>query len=110
MARWKIISGARPFDEFPGRIAGMGWARDLQRGDTQVTVNVVVLRDASEAADLPPESRDAIKSHGRSVVNSLLNEETLPTVVEVRTTGLERFYPGPDEDEAPDEDLEPGAD
>jgi hypothetical protein len=104
VARWRIISGARPFYEFPGRVVGVGWARDLQRGDTQVTVNVVVLRDAHEASDLPQESRDAIKSHGRSVINALLNEETLPDVVEVRTTGLERFYPPPKEDEEePDE-------
>jgi hypothetical protein len=100
VARWKIISGARPFYEFPGRIVGVGWARDLERGETQVTVNVVVLRDAHEASDLPQESRDAIKSHGRSVVNSLLNEETLPTIVEVRTTGLERIYPRAEEEEA----------
>lgn len=103
MARWKIISGARPFYEFPGRVVGVGWARDLQRGETQVTVNVVVLRDAHEASDLPQESRDAIRSHGRSVINSLLNEDTLPTVVEVRTTGLERIYP-PAEEEGEDEE------
>ena len=106
MARWKIISGARPFYEFPGRIVGVGWARDLERGETQVTVNVVVLRDAHEASDLPQESRDAIKSHGRSVVNSLLNEETLPTIVEVRTTGLERIYPRAEEEEAAGEEEE----
>ena len=106
MARWKIISGARPFYDFPGRIVGVGWARDLERGETQVTVNVVVLRDAHEASDLPQESRDAIKSHGRSIVNSLLNEETLPTIVEVRTTGLERIYPRAEEEEAAGEEEE----
>ena len=106
MARWKIISGARPFYEFPGRVVGVGWARDLERGETQVTVNVVVLRDAHEASDLPQESRDAIKSHGRSIVNSLLNEETLPTIVEVTTTGLERIYPRAEEEEAADEEEE----
>jgi hypothetical protein len=99
VARWKIISGARPFYEFPGRVVAIGWARDLQRGDTQVTVNVVVLRDAHEASELPQESRDAIKSHGRSVINSLLSEETPPTVVEVRTTGLELIYPRVEEDD-----------
>ena len=99
MARWKIISGARPFYEFPGRVVGVGWARDLQRGEEQVTVNVVVLRDAHQASDLPQESRDAIRSHGRSVVNSLLDEDALPTIVEVRTTGLERIYPHVAEDE-----------
>jgi hypothetical protein len=104
VARWKIISGARPFHEFPGRLVGAGWARDLERGDAQVTVNVVVLKDAYEAADLPQESRDAIRSHGRSVINSLLNEETLPDVVEVRTTGLERFYPVAAEEEAPEDE------
>src|SRR5690348_4674103 len=104
MARWKIISGARPFYEFPGRVVGVGWARDLQRGETQVTVNVVVLRDAHEASDLPQESRDAIRSHGRSVINSLLNEDTLPTIVEVRTSGLERIYPAVDEGAEDEED------
>ena len=82
MPRWKIVSGARPFYSFPGRSVGIGWARDLQRGDTQVTVNVCVLADAYEADGLPQESRDAIKSHGRSVINVLLSEETLPTIVE----------------------------
>jgi len=99
VARWKIISGARPFYEFPGRVVGAGWARDLQRGEEQVTVNVVVLRDAHEASDLPQESRDAIRSHGRSVINSLLSEDTLPTIVEVRTTGLERIYPRLEEED-----------
>jgi hypothetical protein len=99
VARWRIISGARPFYEFPGRVVGVGWARDLQRGEKQVTVNVVVLRDAHEASDLPQESRDAIRSHGRSVINSLLSEDTLPTIVEVRTTGLERVYPRVEEEE-----------
>lgn len=97
MPRWKIVSGARPFYSFPGRSVGIGWARDLQRGDTQVTVNVCVLADAYEADGLPQESRDAIKSHGRSVINVLLSEETLPTIVEVSTSGLERIYPREDE-------------
>jgi hypothetical protein len=114
VARWRIISGARPFYTFPGRSVGIGWARDLQRGDTQVTVNVCVLKDAYEADDLPPESRDAIKSHGRSVINSLLGEDALPTIVEVTTTGLQRVYPRVEEEEPPageDEgDAEPAED
>jgi hypothetical protein len=118
--RWKIVSGARPFYSFPGRSVGIGWARDLQRGDTQVTVNVCVLADAYEADGLPQESRDAIKSHGRSVINALLSEETLPTLVEVSTSGLERIYPREDEgapdrveaagERALDEGADPAAD
>lgn len=96
MPRWKLISGARPFYELPNREGvAIGWARDLQRGETQFTVNVVVSQEAQEAADLPPEAREAIRSHGRSVINALLGEETLPYIVDVTPGGLVRDYEVP---------------
>ena len=109
MARWKLISGARPFYSFPGRKVAVGWARDLERGDTQVTVSVCVTPEAADADTLPPESRDAIRSHGRSVINALLTEETLPAVVVVTPTGLEREYPPEPEPEDDEEGSGDGA-
>jgi hypothetical protein len=116
MARWKIVSGARPFYSFPGRDGiAVGWARDLQRGEEQFTVNVCVTQEAQDAGELPPEARDAIRSHGRSVINSLLTEDALPHVVDVTATGLVRDYESPEgEDdqerggERPDEAQEAG--
>lgn len=109
MPTWKIISGARPFYELPSRErVAVGWARDLERGETQFTVNVVVTHEAQAAAELPPEARDAIRSHGRSVIDALLTEETLPYIVEVTPGGLVRDYEAPpaEEDAVADPDAE----
>lgn len=108
MPRWKIISGARPFYELPGRErVAVGWARDLERGETQFTVNVVVTPEAQDAAELAPDARDAIRSHGRSVINALLGEQALPYIVDVTPTGLVRDYEPPPADEDEDEAAEP---
>jgi hypothetical protein len=100
MARWKIISGARAFHEFPDRRVAIGWARDLERDGVQRTVNVCVALGADEAAELPEECRAAIRSHGRTIFNALLDEDELPRIVDVSLTGLEYEYGGwPEEDE-----------
>jgi hypothetical protein len=109
MARWKIISGARSFYELPGRDIAIGWARDLERDGVQRTVSVCVRKDAEQAAELPGECRNAIRTHGRTVFDALLDEDEVPRIVDVTTTGLEYEYGGfdePDEDEDDDEDDE----
>jgi hypothetical protein len=105
VARWKIISGARVFYEFPGRSVEIGWARDLQHGDDQRTLNVCVSTEAEQATELPQESRDAIRSHGRSAVNAVLTEDDVPWIIEVTPTGLSYEY-GPEADEEDEEDEE----
>jgi hypothetical protein len=104
VARWKIISGARVFYDFPGRSVEIGWARDLQKGDDQRTVNVCVSKEAEEATELPQESRDAIRSHGRSAVNAILTEDDVPLIIDVTPTGLSYEY-APEEEEE-DDDLD----
>ena len=106
MARWKIISGARVFYDFPGRSVEIGWARDVQQGDDQRTINVCVTKEADEATELPQESRDAIRSHGRSAVNAVLTDDDVPLIIDVTPTGLSyEFAPEEDEEET-DDDLD----
>jgi hypothetical protein len=108
MPKWKIVSGARAFHQFPDRELSAGWARDLLRRGEMRTVNVCVARDTEDATDLPEECRAAIKSHGRSVVNAILDEEIPPRIVDVTTTGLVYDYgeepAEDDEDDDEDED------
>ena len=105
MARWKIISGARVFYEFPGRSVEIGWARDVQKGDDQRTINVCVTKEAEEASELPQESKDAIRSHGRSAVNAVLTDDDVPLIIDVTPAGLSyEFAPEEDEEETDEED------
>src|SRR5215472_333048 len=93
MAKWKIISGSREFFRLRGREVSIGWARDLQRKDVQVTVNVVVGPGVAEAENLPRESRDAIRSHGKTAIIAVMNDDKLPAIIDVTETGLEFEYP-----------------
>jgi hypothetical protein len=100
MARWKIISGSREFFRLRGRDVSIGWARDLERKGVQVTVNVVVGPGVAEAENLPRESRDAIRSHGKTAIIAVMNDEKLPAIIDVTENGLEFEYPPePEEDE-----------
>jgi hypothetical protein len=107
--RWKVISGSRAFYEFPGRNVEIGWARDVQKGDAQKTINVCVTREADRADGLPEESRRAIKTHGRTAVNAVLDDEDVPFFIEVTTEGLVYDYVDPsadDEDDDEDDDFD----
>jgi hypothetical protein len=106
MARWKIISGSREFYSIRGRgNVAIGWARDLQRRDVQVTVNVVVPLGVPESPELPAESRSAIRSHGKTAIMAVMNDEELPLFIDVTPEGLKLEYP-PEPEEA---DSEPDA-
>ncbi len=94
MAKWKIISGSREFYSIRGRgNVAIGWARDLERRGVQVTVNVVVPLGVPELADLPAESRSAIRSHGKTAIISVMNDDELPLFVDVTPDGLQLEYP-----------------
>ncbi len=107
MSNWRIVSGSRSFHQFPGRDVSIGWARDLERDGVQRTVNVCVATGADEAPDLPDECRAAIRSHGRTVINAILDEEgDPPRIIDVTTTGLEYEYGGYEEDLDEEEDAD----
>jgi hypothetical protein len=109
MPKWKIVSGARPFYSFPEREnVGIGWARDLVSGDVMRTVNVCVSKEADSAGELPDESKRAIRSHGRSVFNAVLDEDDPPRIVDVTITGLVFEYGGwePEVEEEEADDLD----
>ena len=107
MAKWKIISGSREFYSIRGRgNVAIGWARDLERRGVQVTVNVVVPLGVPDMADLPSESRSAIRSHGKTAIIAVMNDEALPVFIDVTPDGLEMEYPPEPE---PEEDSEPKA-
>jgi hypothetical protein len=102
MAKWKIISGSREFYSIRGRgNVAIGWARDLERRGVQVTVNVVVPLGVPDRADLPAESRSAIRSHGKTAIIAVMNNEELPVFIDVTPEGLQMEYPPePEADEA----------
>ena len=104
MAKWKIISGSREFYSIRGRgNVAIGWARDLQRRGDQVTVNVVVPLGVPELPDLPAESRSAIRSHGKTAIIAVMNDEELPLFIDVTPEGLEMEYPPEPEPEEAEE-------
>ena len=107
MARWKIISGSREFYSIRGRgDVAIGWARDLERGETQRTVNVVVPLGVPDLPDLPSESRSAIRSHGKTAIIAVMNDEELPLFIDVTPEGLEMEYPPEPEPEDEETDAE----
>jgi hypothetical protein len=109
MAKWKIISGSREFYSIRGRgNVAIGWARDLQRRDVQVTVNVIVPLGVADMPDLPSESRSAIRSHGKTAIIAVMNDEELPLFIDVTPEGLQMEYP-PEPEPEPEETEEPKA-
>ena len=109
MAKWKIISGSREFYSIRGRgNVAIGWARDLQRRGDQVTVNVVVPLGVPEMPDLPAESRSAIRSHGKTAIIAVMNDEELPLFIDVTPEGLQMEYP-PEPEPEPEDADEPKA-
>ena len=111
MAKWKIISGSREFHSIRGRgNVAIGWARDLQRRGDQVTVNVVVPLGVPEMPDLPAESRSAIRSHGKTAIIAVMNDEELPLFIDVTPEGLEMEYPPEPEPEEPKAEAEEAPD
>ena len=104
MAKWKIISGSREFYSIRGRgNVAIGWARDLERRGVQVTVNVVVPLGVPDLPDLPSESRSAIRSHGKTAIIAVMNDEELPLFIDVTPEGLQMEYPPEPEPEDADE-------
>ena len=104
MAKWKIISGSREFYSIRGRgNVAIGWARDLERRGVQVTVNVVVPLGVPDMPDLPSESRSAIRSHGKTAIIAVMNDDELPLFIDVTPEGLQMEYPPEPEPEDADE-------
>ncbi len=88
MAKWRIVSGSREFHAFAGRDISMGWARDIANGGEHRTVSVCIAGSVTGATDLPDECRAAVRTHGRSAVNAVLDEENPPQIIGVTSTGL----------------------
>jgi hypothetical protein len=108
MPKWKIISGSREFYSIRGRgNVAIGWARDLERRGVQVTVNVVVPLGVPDLPDLPSESRSAIRSHGKTAIIAVMNDDELPVFIDVTPDGLQLEYPP--EPEPEEETGEPEA-
>jgi hypothetical protein len=112
VARWRIISGSREFYSVRGRgNVAIGWARDLQRRGVQVTVNVVVPLGVPDLPDLPSESRSAIRSHGKTAIIAVMNDEELPLFIDVTPEGLQMEYPPePEPEDEPKAEAEEGSD
>ena len=109
MAKWKIISGSREFYSIRGRgNVAIGWARDLERRGVQVTVNVVVPLGVPDMPDLPAESRSAIRSHGKTAIIAVMNDDELPAFIDVTPEGLKLEYPPEPEPEETEATVESG--
>jgi len=86
---WRIVGGPRSYSSTPdGADIDIGWAWDIARKEDHRTVRVEVAGGRVDMPSLPEESRQAIQTHGRSAVASLLDSPDPPERVLVTSSGI----------------------
>jgi hypothetical protein len=90
MAKWRRVGGAFEFRRTPDAAdIDLGWSWRVERDDfDRRYVRVEIARGGMTALDLPRESREAIRTHGASVVDSVLDEDDPPLRLVVSTLGV----------------------
>lgn len=88
MEDWRIISGPREFRGVGGRDMENGWAWSILRGADKRTVLVVVAGGRAGSRELPEDSREALRTSGRSAVAAILDRQTPPRFITVTNAGL----------------------
>ena len=70
-------------------VDGSGWLWELHRNgeSAHVLVEVSGTAHAVDRAGLPPETREALETEGRSVIETLVARDELPRVVQCGTIG-----------------------
>ena len=88
MEGWRIVSGPRAFRGVGGRDLDTGWAWSILRGADKRTVFVAVAGGRAASRELPADSREALRTSGRSAVTAILDRETPPRFITVTSAGL----------------------
>ena len=86
---WHIAGGPRTINlDGPGSAdVSAGWIWQIRRGDDARSVSVYVSQTAEIANDTVDETRRALQTHGRSVVQELLQHDVPPERVTCSTHG-----------------------
>jgi len=83
---WTIASGPTERDQVEGYDTGRAWDYSIARGDEERAVTIIVADSISERP--APESLEAITTHGRSALRTLLMQEDPARCVVITTSGL----------------------
>ncbi len=87
--RWTIVSGPREYE--PIADADVGWAYELRREDIErrrVSVEVAGTLAAASKYGVPEEVKRALRTKGRSAVESMLDRDEPPRRLLLSTTGI----------------------
>lgn len=87
MEGWRIVSGPREVRGVGGRDVDVGWAWSILRGADKRTVLVAVGGGRAGSGELPEDSREALRTSGRSAVTAILDREP-PRFITVTSAGL----------------------
>jgi len=89
VVRWTIVRGPREYK--PIADAAVGWAYDLQRDEIErrrVSVEVAGTLAAASKDGVPDEVRRALRTKGRSAVESVLDRDEPPLRLLLTTAGI----------------------
>jgi hypothetical protein len=87
--RWTIVRGPREYE--PTADAKVGWAYDIQRGDIErrrVSVEVAGTVAVVSREGVPDDVKRALRTKGRSAVESVLDRDEPPHRLLLTTTGI----------------------
>lgn len=87
--RWTIVRGPREYE--PIADAAVGWAYDLQREEIErrrVSIEVAGTLAAASKDGVPNEVRRALRTKGRSAVESVLDRDEPPLRLLLTTAGI----------------------
>lgn len=88
MSEWKIDAGPRRYDSRGTADIDVGWAYDIERNGERRTISVEVAGGRSGSDELPDDARRAIRTSGRSAVESVLGEDDPPRYLLVGSLGV----------------------
>lgn len=87
--RWTIVRGPREYE--PIADAAVGWAYDIQRDDVErrrVSVDVAGTLAVASKDGVPGEVKRALRTKGRSAVESVLDRDEPPLRLLLTTAGI----------------------
>src|SRR5438874_2384433 len=90
---WHIDRGPTEFDQLRSFDMDVGWAYYIVRGAEERTVSVIVAGGRLNSEELPEDSREAIRTKGRSAVEAVLSLDEPPRYLAVTSTGIEERDP-----------------
>jgi hypothetical protein len=86
---WRMVDGPREYTQTgDGADIDIGWAWQIERGGENREIRVEVAGGRLGSRELPPESQEAISTHGQSAITPLLHQPEPPTRVLVTSSGI----------------------